>query len=82
MAICVVLGVLLNYADDSSTMISAPTNELLSLEARGCAVLMAEYCAHNFLTLNGLKSVIMCFRNSQQSSPYVPLNGKSVLSFF
>jgi hypothetical protein len=78
MVVFVIIGTLLNYADDSSSLISAPTNEHLFREARAAAGLMEAYCANNCLTLNGLKSVILCFRSSRVKqpieSPYVAIN--------
>jgi Reverse transcriptase (RNA-dependent DNA polymerase)/Endonuclease-reverse transcriptase len=82
MAILVLIGVLLNYADDSSSLITAPSNDRLFAEARAAADLMRSYCDANFLTLNAEKSVILCFRSGNARlpdlSPYVPINGKSV----
>jgi hypothetical protein len=82
MAVCVIIGALFNFADDSSSLISAPSNEILFREGRASADLMVANRLNNCLTLNGLKSVILCFRSSRArqplESPYVPVNGKSV----
>ena len=82
MAIFVLIGILLNYADDSSSLISAANNDILFREARASAELMSVYCVNNYLALNASKSVILCFRSSRakqpMESPYVPINGNSI----
>ena len=82
MVLCVIVGILLNYADDSSSLITASTNEILFREARIAAGMMATYCANNYLSLNGTKSVILYFRSARgrqpAANPYVPIDGKSV----
>jgi hypothetical protein len=82
MAIYILLGVLFNYADDSTTLISAHTTADLFVNARLSAESMHDYCSRNFLSLNSSKSVIMQFRNPTGArpifSPYVPISGKSI----
>lgn len=83
MALFILLGVLINYADDSSSaLISARTQQLLIENARLSADSMVNFCKLNFLSLNSSKSVIMQFRNPTGAcsnfSPYVPISGKSV----
>jgi hypothetical protein len=82
MALYVLIGILLNYADDSSSMVAAPTSARLYCEARMAAGLMYDYCVSNFLTLNAAKSVIICFRAGRtpllDHSPYVPIAGRTV----
>jgi hypothetical protein len=82
MAFYVLFGVLLNYADDSTSVISARTSELLYENARLSAGGMMNFCNLNFLSLNSSKSVILQFRNPNSAplnfSPYVPVDGKSI----
>jgi hypothetical protein len=82
MALYVLLGVLLNYADDSSSLLSARTTELLFENARLSAELMLQFCTLNYLSLNSSKSVVLQFRNPTGArlnySPYVPVAGRSV----
>jgi Reverse transcriptase (RNA-dependent DNA polymerase) len=82
MALFVLLGVLINYADDSTSVISARTTELLFENARLSADSMLNFCNINFLSLNSSKSVLLQFRNPTGAhsnySPYVPVAGKSV----
>jgi Reverse transcriptase (RNA-dependent DNA polymerase) len=82
MAMYILLGVLFNYADDSTTLISARTTTELFVNARLSAESMHNYCSQNFLSLNASKSVIMQFRNPTGArplcSPYVSLSGKSI----
>jgi len=81
MAMLVLAGVL-NYADDSSSLISARTTELLYASARLSADSMLRYCDMNFLSLNASKTVVLQFRNPTGArptfSPYLPVAGKSV----
>ena len=82
MAIYILLGVLFNYADDSTSLISARTTSELFVNARLSAESMLDFCSRNFLSLNSSKSVIMQFRNPTGArpicSPYVSLSGKSI----
>ena len=82
MALYVLFGVLLNYADDSTSLISARSSELLYANARLSADSMLNFCNLNFLSLNSSKSVILQFRNPNAApsnfSPYVPVDGQSV----
>jgi hypothetical protein len=82
MPLAVAVGILLNYADDSSSLLSAPRRSLLYSNAQTAARLMAVYCDLNFLNLNSSKSVIMQYRHPNSTpidcSPYVTVDGKSV----
>lgn len=52
-----------NFADDSSSLISGETNDLLFREARLAAGCMTGFCDANFLQLNASKSVMLQFRH-------------------
>jgi hypothetical protein len=81
MALLVLFGVL-NYADDSHSLITARTTELLFANARLSADSMLRYCEMNYLSLNASKTVILQFRNPTGArpnvSPYLPVAGNSV----
>jgi hypothetical protein len=55
MALLVLFGVLVNYADDSSSIISARTTEQLFANARLSAESMLNFCNLYFLSLNSSK---------------------------
>jgi len=78
----VLFGVLINYADDSTSVLSARTTELLFANAKLSADSMLNFCNLNYLSLNSSKSVILQFRNPNSApsnfSPYVPIDGRSV----
>jgi exonuclease III len=82
MALFVLLGVLINYADDSTSLIAARTVNLLFENSRLSAESMFDFCKANFLQLNSSKSVILHFHNPtgphSDFTPYVPISGKSV----
>jgi hypothetical protein len=82
MALYILFGVLINYADDSTLLLSARTTEILFANARLSADSMLNYCNLNFLSLNSSKSVLLQFRNPNAApsdvSPYAPVSGKTV----
>lgn len=76
------LGLMINFADDTSELISSSNNETLIMEARIAAGCVEQYCVANFLTLNASKSVILQYRHPNapraNSSPLVTVGGNSV----
>jgi hypothetical protein len=82
MAIYILLGVLFNYGDDSTSLLSVRTTSDIFVNARLSAESMLNFCSWNFLSPNSSKSVIMQFRNPTGARPicslYVSLSGKSI----
>ena len=79
MLLYVLIGFTVNYADDTSSLLSAPTNEELYQNARLSAEMLQEFCEANFLTLNASKSVLVQFRGQKQNvSPQIDLAGQLI----
>jgi hypothetical protein len=82
MSLVVYVGLLLNYADDSSSLIAVSSARMLFSGARFTAGLLYKYCCDNFLTVNASKSVILQFRNphspAHQVCLYVAITWQSI----
>ncbi|XP_059480862.1 uncharacterized protein LOC132199839 [Neocloeon triangulifer] len=62
MPVHVAVGLLLNYADDSSSLVFSRTTCGLMKEAQLAVNLMSDFCRDNFLTLNQTKTVVLNFQ--------------------
>ncbi|CAB3382617.1 Hypothetical predicted protein [Cloeon dipterum] len=79
MLLYVLIGFTVNYADDTSSLISAADNEQLYHNARLSADMLQHFCEANFLVLNASKSVLVQFRGRKQNEyPQINLAGQII----
>ncbi|CAB3386275.1 Hypothetical predicted protein [Cloeon dipterum] len=79
MLLYVLIGFTVNYADDTSSLISAADNEQLYHNARLSADMLQHFSEANFLVLNASKSVLAQFRGRKQNEyPQINLAGQII----
>ncbi|CAB3387688.1 Hypothetical predicted protein [Cloeon dipterum] len=79
MLLYVLIGFTVNYADDTSSLISAADYEQLYQNARLSADMLQHFCEANFLVLNASKSVLVQFRGRKQNEyPQINLAGQII----